>query len=164
MSMLGKFLAGLGLCGAAVLALIHQQQQIASARQDASAAHAEARRLRADLEAAQANTRVVTRYVDRVRTVRERGHTLIKEIPVYVTREADAACPVPAGFVRVHDAAAANLPVGDPRGADAAASGLALSAAAGTIADNYATCHENAEQLSALQALLRERQTPPPSP
>ncbi|WP_293028560.1 hypothetical protein [Pandoraea sp.] len=142
---------------------MHQQQRVTNARLEARQAQAQVRHLRSDLAAARADTRVVTRYVDRVHTVRERGHTIVKEIPVYVSRKADTACPVPAGFVRLHDAAAANVPVGDPRGADAAASGLALSAVAGTVADNYTACHENAEQLSALQALLRERQpTPPP--
>jgi hypothetical protein len=33
--------------------------------------------------------------------------------------------------------------------------GLALSAVAGTVATNYQTCHENAEQLRALQAWVR---------
>ncbi|MBN4688707.1 hypothetical protein, partial [Escherichia coli] len=72
--------------------------------------------------------RVVTRFVDRVRVVRERGATITKEIPVYVTARADARCDVPAGFVRVHDAAAANLPLGEPAGdPDAPAPGITLS-------------------------------------
>lgn len=39
---------------------------------------------------------------------------------------------------------------------DAAATGIALSAVAGTVAANYQTCHESAEQLRALQAWARE--------
>ena len=39
---------------------------------------------------------------------------------------------------------------------DAAAAGIALSAVAGTVAANYQTCHENAEQLRALQAWVKE--------
>ena len=101
---------------------------------------------------AQATVKVVTQYVDRVRVVREKGETIIKEVPVYVPVQADAACTINRGFVRLHDAAAAGeLPtaLGD---ADAPAEGLALSAVAGTLAANYQTCHENAEQLRALQA------------
>lgn len=33
-----------------------------------------------------------------------------------------------------------------------APAGIALSAIAGTVSDNYVRCHENAEQLIALQA------------
>lgn len=107
---------------------------------------------------AQATVKVVTQYVDRVRVVREKGETIIKEVPAYVPGQADAACTINHGFVRLHDAAAAgNLP--EPaRDADAAAAGLALAAVAGTVAANYQTCHENAEQLRALQVWVREMQ------
>jgi hypothetical protein len=105
---------------------------------------------------AQATVKVVTQYVDRVRVVREKGETIIKEVPVYVPVKADAACTINRGFVRLHDAAAAgDLP--EPAGdADAAAAGVALSAVAGTVAANYQTCHENAQQLRALQTWIRE--------
>ena len=42
------------------------------------------------------------------------------------------------------------------RDADAAAAGIALSTVAGTVAANYQPCHENAEQLRALQTWVRE--------
>ncbi|MDI4092128.1 hypothetical protein U5F73_06665 [Stenotrophomonas pavanii] len=105
---------------------------------------------------AQATVKVVTEYVDRVRVVREKGDTIIKEVPVYVPVQADAACTINRGFVRLHDAAAAgDLP--EPAGdADAAPAGIALSAVAGTVAANYQTCHENAEQLRALQGWVME--------
>lgn len=103
--------------------------------------------------------RVVTEYVDRVQVIKERGATLIKEVPVYVSAKADAACTVNAGFVRLHDAAAKSLPAPDPAGdADAAPSGVALSAVAATTVENYTTCNANAERLSKLQALLLEYQ------
>lgn len=108
---------------------------------------------------AQATVKVVTQYVDRVRVVREKGDTIIKEVPVYVPAQADAACTVNRGFVRLHDAAAAGklpTPTGDP---DAAASGLALSTVAGTVTANYQTCHETAEQLRALQEWVIEMTT-----
>ena len=94
---------------------------------------------------AQATVKVVTEYVDRIRVVREKGDTIVKEVPVYVPVQADAACTINRGFVRLHDAAAA---------------GLALSAVAGTVAGNYQSCHENAEQLRALQAWVREMAAP----
>ena len=105
---------------------------------------------------AQATVKVVTEYVDRVRIVREKGDTIIKEVPIYVPVQADAACTINRGFVRLHDAAAAGELPESARDADAAAAGIALSAVAGTVATNYQTCHENAEQLKALQAWVSE--------
>jgi len=83
--------------------------------------------------------------------------TLIREVPRYVTLEADARCTVPAGLVRLHDAAAAGVPVAaDPAGPPAdAASGVALSAVAETVADNYGACHANAEALKGWQSWWR---------
>ena len=105
---------------------------------------------------AQATVKVVTEYVDRVRVVREKGDTIIQEVPVYVPVQADAACTIHRGFVRLHDTAAAGELPESAREADAAAAGIALSAVAGTVAANYQTCHENAEQLRALQAWIKE--------
>jgi hypothetical protein len=122
-------------------AAVHQQTlQIAAVRQ----------------RQAEATVQVVTRYVDRVRVVREKGDTIIKEVPIYVPVQADAACTINRGFVRLHDAAAAGELPEPARDADAAAAGIALSAVAGTVAANYQACHENAEQLRALHAWVRE--------
>ena len=105
---------------------------------------------------AQATVKVVTQYVDRVRVVREKGETIIKEVPVYVPVQADAACSINRGFVRLHEAAAAGELPEPARDADAASAGIALSAVAGTVAANYQTSHENPEQLRALQAWVSE--------
>mgnify|MGYP000164804806 CR=1 FL=1 len=105
---------------------------------------------------AQATVKVVTRYVDRVRVVREKGDTIIKEVPVYVPAQADAACTINRGFVRLHDAAAAGELPEPATDADAAAAGIALSTVAGTVVANYQTCHETAEQLRALQEWVGE--------
>ena len=130
-------------------AAVHQQTlQIAAVRQ----------------RQAEATVQVVTRYVDRVRVVREKGDTIIKEVPIYVPVQADAACTINRGFVRLHDAGAAGelaqvAQVAQPaRDADALAAGIALSAVAGTVASNYQRCHENAAQLRALQDWVRQMQ------
>ncbi|ASL74673.1 hypothetical protein DOT66_16665 [Ralstonia pseudosolanacearum] len=114
--------------------------------------------LRTQLKGAQGSTVTVTQYVDRVQTIRLKGDTIIKEIPRYVPVQADASCVVPRGFVRLHDSAAAGA-VPDPGAgdADAAPSGVALSAVAGTVADNYTDSHANSEQLAHLQQLLRDQ-------
>lgn len=119
-------------------------------------ANAEKSDLAGKLELAQGTTRVVTEYVDRVQLVRERGHTITKEFPVYVTASADSACAVTAGFVQLHDAAASGDPAAGPAGdPDAPATGTPLSAVAETVAGNYAICHATVEQVVALQELAR---------
>lgn len=128
-------------------------RQAQSAMDDATQSKARAALLAAELDFAHLTQRVVTQYIDRVTVVRERGQTIIKEVPTYVTPQADAQCPVPAGFVRLHDAAAANAvpDPGTPGSADAPAPGITLSRIATTVAGNYTTCHETREQLIALQ-------------
>lgn len=118
---------------------------------------AEQRRQIAELQAKQAEqtVKIVTEYVDRVREVKVQGDAIIKEVPVYVSQTADAQCVIPAGFVRVHDQSANGVP--EPaRDSDASPSGVALSAVAETVAGNYGTCRETAEQLKALQDWVRE--------
>ncbi|MBU9520232.1 hypothetical protein KTE45_17285 [Burkholderia multivorans] len=144
----------IALAAAVVIAIQHAL--LVSAGQHADDLARDVRERTAERDAARRDVKIVTQYVDRVRVVREKGDTIIKEVPVYVDREADRACVVPLGFVRVHDAAAANVPLGHPGSTDAAAAGVALSAVAATVADNYTTCHENAEQLIALQARVRD--------
>ena len=108
------------------------------------------------IQQAEATVQVVTQYVDRIQVVQEKGDTLIQEVPVYVPVQADAACTVHRGFVSLHDAAAAGELPEPARDADAPAEGLALSAVAATVVTNYQTCHENAEQLKALQDWIRQ--------
>lgn len=107
---------------------------------------------------AQATTQVVTQYVDRVKVVKQRGADIVKEVNVYVPTQADAACAVPRGFVRLHDAAAEGVIPDTPSLADASPSGIALSTTTATVVDNYGRYHEVAEQLKALQQWVREQQ------
>ncbi|HDR9511835.1 hypothetical protein C5615_36430 [Burkholderia cepacia] len=151
----------IALAGAVVVIAV-QHARLVDAGQRVDELARDVRDRTAERDAARRDVKVVTQYVDRVQVVREKGDTIIKKVPVYVDREADRACVVPVGFVRVHDGAVANVPVGDPGNADAAPSGVALSAVATTVAGNYTTCHENAEQLIALQARVRDPEEPAP--
>jgi len=128
---------------------VHAQWDAATATQQQAQSQWQTRQ-------AEATVQVVTQYVDRIQVVREKGDTLIQEIPVYVPIQADAACTVHRGFVRLHDAAAAGDLPEPTRDPDAPAEGLALSAVAATVVTNYQTCHENAEQLKALQDWIRQ--------
>jgi len=103
-----------------------------------------------ETSAARADVRVITKYVNRERVVRQVIHTIQRETPRYVTPRTDAAFPLPVGFVRLHDAAAAADLPGPPGPADAQASGVTTSDAAIVIAGNYGTCHTIRDQLNAL--------------
>jgi len=126
------------------------------AQWDAATAKQQQAQAQSQIRQAEATVQVVTQYVDRIQVVREKGDTLIQEIPIYVPVQADAACTVHRGFVSLHDAAAAGELPQSARDADAPAEGLALSAVAATVVTNYQTCHENAEQLKALQDWIRQ--------
>jgi hypothetical protein len=129
-----------------------------AAVQRAALAETTAATLRKQLTNAKAATVTVTQYVDRERVIRLKGDTIIKEVPRYVPVQADAACVVPRGFVRLHDAAAAGtVPNPDTGDADAAPAGVALSTVAGTVAANYTDCHVDAARLSSLQQTLRDQ-------
>ena len=110
------------------------------------------------LEREKASEHVVVKYVDRLQVVAGRTQTIIREVPVYVTPEADARCVIPVGFVRLHDSAAEGRPV-EPTGTpDAPAEGVSLSTVTETVVGNYGAAHENAEQLRALQDWIRAQQ------
>ncbi len=99
------------------------------------------------VEAARVETRIVYR-------------TITERIPVYVTPEIDRDYPVPVGFVRLHDAAAAGsapaLPDGSGEPADAP-SGIPLSAVAATVFPNYADCADDRARLKGWQDWYAEQ-------
>lgn len=154
--MLRDLLFGLLLVAAIVGYIAIQNARLDHAQDQAATAGARAATLGVELDEARNNVRVVTRYVDRVQVVRQRGATITKEVPVYVTAQADARCPVPVGFVRVHNAAAQNLPLDRPAAdPDAPAPGVTLSTIAATVAGNYTTCHQVRQQVIGLQHYIR---------
>ncbi len=108
----------------------------------------------------QARERVVTKveiqYRDRIQIVREKGETIVKEVPVYVSAETDRRFPLPRGFVRVHDAAATGEPAGPAAEPDGEASPIVASAAAETVAGNYAECRRWREQVIGWQEFYEQ--------
>ncbi len=94
----------------------------------------------------------------RIRTVTKE---IVRRVPQFLTPQVVARYPLPAGFVRVHDAAAlgdlsqASGPAAQP---DDAPSAVTAADAAGVIAGNYGSCSETATRLSALQDWVRAQQ------
>jgi hypothetical protein len=106
----------------------------------------------------------VTAIVDKAAggnaAIQIRTETILKEVPVYVPR--DTPCRVPDGYVRLLDATAkGDVPVSGTAAkpddstsstANQQSSTVTLTDSAALVVGNYGICHQNAEQLRALQA------------
>lgn len=116
---------------------------------------------KADTELAAARqvvvTQIQTKYVDRIKVVREQGETITKEVHHYVTQQDDAV-PVPVGFVRVFNAAWSGTPPGPPADADRGPSGYPLSAVADAGTNNATTCRVWKEQRDGVIEFYRKQQ------
>lgn len=142
----------------AVLVWMHGERTGSNRTQlkwDAAIADQAKRSAKIQLKQSGATVRVVTQYVDRVRTVRVAGETVIRKVPIYVTREADRRCPVPAGFVRMWNAANSGIDPGAPGDSDAATSPVVLSDVATQHAREAEQCRETEEQLIGLQYWIK---------
>jgi hypothetical protein len=110
----------------------------------ATTAQAEADR-KAQGQQQEITTRTVTEHVDRVRTIHEKGETIVQRVPVYVPLDSPL---LPGGWRVLHDAAAASELPPPPGSAEAAP--VEPRAAAETVAGNYARCHEDHAGYDAL--------------
>ena len=121
-----------------------------------SQAHA----IEAGIQQAVVSDQTVTKYVDRVQIVKEKGRTIIKEIPIYV----QDTCILSGGFRLLHDSAANSELPGPTRIADektvsveTVAQTVSFETATKTIFENYEACNVNSETLSSLQQWVREQ-------
>jgi len=108
---------------------------------------------------AEVTTKVVTKYINKVQIVKEKGNEIIKQVPVYITKDADAKCDVPTGFVMLHDSASRNEVPDPTRKVDGTTSEVKISGVAETVVDNYTTYHQVAEQLKSLQEWIKLQQS-----
>lgn len=100
---------------------------------------------------AEVTTKIVTQYIPQIQVVHDVGATIIKKVPVYVTKEDDARYQLPSGFVRLHDAAAIGMPLPAASATVLAEpSPVEISTAANVIASNYQLCRTEREKYMAL--------------
>lgn len=98
------------------------------------------------------NTVVETKYVDQVKVIREKGKTVVKEIPVYIP----ASTPdLPGGFRLLHDAAATSTLPYRSRISDAKS--VRVEDATTIIVENYTECHQWREQVLGWQGWYQEQ-------
>jgi predicted RNase H-related nuclease YkuK (DUF458 family) len=85
---------------------------------------------------------------------KQKTKTLIKEVTKYVTKEADARCTVPVGFVWLYNASlageVAGVP-GSPPGDVDSPSGVKISEVAAVAGDNNAECVKRGKLIEAWQ-------------
>lgn len=105
-----------------------------------------------------ASVQTVTKYIDRVQIVKEKGDTIIKKVPIYVTKKDDTNCVINAGFVqlwndanemRISDAATTS---------NEAASPVVLTDVAAQHATEARIAHQTEEQLISLQNWIVQQQ------
>lgn len=100
-------------------------------------------------------TRSAAATAARTQKLREMTHVQLHDTP------AGAGCMLQPGIVRLHDAAATGAdPAQAATGADAAGTAASLDQLIGAVVDNYGACEQNAAQLTALQAWVREATAP----
>lgn len=102
--------------------------------------------------AGKVTVRVETKYIDRVKTIREKADAIVREVKVFVPV---GSCDLPGGFRLLHDAAAQGA-IPDPTGIPDAAP-VDAQTVASTVAGNYGTCHETAQRLISLQEWVSEQ-------
>ena len=98
------------------------------------------------------SNKVVTEYVDKVRTVKEKEYVYRDQAQTVVPSRAELS----SGWVYLHDASAKGLPAVPARSADEASSGIKDNVALGTIVGNYSVCIQNAQQLTGLQRWIND--------
>lgn len=126
---------------------------------EAKVAEAKLEMAKKETASAEASVKIVTKYVTVDRIVKEKGDAILKEIPKFVSKDADAKCVVPNGFVVLHDSASRNEVPDSTRGVDEGASKVKLSGIAETVTQNYTTYYQVSEQLKALQEWVKEQQS-----
>ena len=93
--------------------------------------------------------KIVTEYVDKIQTVREKQYVYVQKAQDVVPAQHDLS----SGWVYLHDhaASAESGDADNTRASDATSSGIKDNQALSTVVENYGICQQNTEQLKALQ-------------
>lgn len=113
---------------------------------------------RKDAESAVVTEKIVTKYVEKVKVVKEKGDVIVKKVPEFITVKSDAECVIPKSFVLLHDSASKNEVPNTTGPIDDSASAVRLSDVARTVTINYSNYHQLSEQLKALQDWIRQQE------
>lgn len=103
------------------------------------------------------NTKVVTKYIERVKVVKENTNAISAKVNETITEQDNANCTIPNTAILLHDHASKNIVPDTTRGTNAGASDVTLSRLLDTTVLNYGTFYEVREQLKALQDWVRDQ-------
>jgi len=111
----------------------------------------------ADLEKknSEISNTVVTEYVDRVNTIKEKEYVYRNLAQTSVPSQHDMS----NGWVFTHDSSATASDADPTRSSDASPSGITDTTALLAIIGNYSRCQQNAQQLIALQKWIADNKT-----
>lgn len=98
------------------------------------------------------STQVVTEYVDRVNTIREKEYVYRDLVKDSVPSQHDMS----NGWVYTHDLSATSGDADPARASDATPSGIKDNTALLTILSNYSICLQNSQQLEGLQRWIND--------
>ncbi len=114
----------------------------------------------AQLIEAQAKVVIQTeiQYRDRIKIVKEKGETIIKEVPIYVTQADTDRFGVNVGFVRHYNAAFTGQPAGVATKSDRESAGISIAKLAEVNAYNANICWRWRKQALGLKALYLQLQ------
>ncbi len=99
-----------------------------------------------------------TQYRDRIKIVKEKGDTIFKEVPIYVTQADTDRFGVNVGFVRHYNTAFANEPARAPAEFDRSPASVSIAEIAEANAFNANACWQWREQALRLKAFYRQLQ------
>lgn len=114
--------------------------------------------LQTKIKQAQITERVVTQYVDKIRIVKEKGDTIIKQVPIYITQENDSHCAVPESFRLLWNSANRGVIPNATNNTNETASAIVLSDIAAQHATEASICRETEQQLVSLQEWIKAQQ------
>lgn len=104
---------------------------------------------------AEISNNVVTEYVDRTNTIREKEYVYIDTAKNIVPSQSVMS----NGWVFTHDSSATTSDADPTRASDASPSGITDTTALVGIITNYSRCQQNAQQLIALQKWITDNKT-----
>lgn len=106
----------------------------------------------------QVTASVVTKYVDRVRVIHDKGRTIIKKVPIYVTSKDNAQCVINNGFVELWNAANQMRIPDTTTTFNEKPSNVILTDVAAEHAKEAQIQHETEQQLISLQEWVKAQQ------
>ncbi len=109
-------------------------------------------------KSAQVTTKIVTQYVDRIKTITVKGDTIVKYIHDGITESEDAKYKLPNNFVDLYNASVDNTVPTTAAVKDTYASPVKLSDATAIMAENNTTCIETQQQLISLQSWVKQQE------